>query len=298
MNILLTGSNGYLGKILKENLILNNTVFELSRSNSDFNFDLTSGVPVFDSYFDLVVHAAGRAHIQNDINFDSFNLTNVIGTKNLLKALEKSGIPKQFVFISSVAVYGRTSGLLITEDTALEADDPYGKSKVFAEELILNWCRIHDITCTILRLPLIVGENPPGNLGAMIEGIRSKYYFNVGGGLARKSMVLGQDVANILLRVGTIGGIYNLTDGYHPSFKELSDYIARQMGIRPPLNLPRTVAYVIAKFGDAIGAGIPITSAKLLKITSDLTFDDSKAREAFCWNPTPVLEGFKITLAE
>jgi hypothetical protein len=31
-----------------------------------------------------------------------------------------------------------------------------------------------------------------------------------------------------------------------------------------------------------------------LKITSTLTFDDSKARNAFGWKPTPVLEGFKI----
>ena len=33
---------------------------------------------------------------------------------------------------------------------------------------------------------------------------------------------------------------------------------------------------------------------KLLKITSTLTFDDSKARMSFDWKPTPVLEGFKL----
>ena len=48
------------------------------------------------------------------------------------------------------------------------------------------------------------------------------------------------------------------------------------------------------KFGDIAGKYAPLNSDKLNKITSTLTFDDSKARAAFGWNPTPVLEGFKI----
>lgn len=50
-----------------------------------------------------------------------------------------------------------------------------------------------------------------------------------------------------------------------------------------------------ALISDLFSAKAPLNSGKLCKITSDLTFDDSKAREAFCWNPTPVLNGFKIS---
>jgi hypothetical protein len=41
-----------------------------------------------------------------------------------------------------------------------------------------------------LVLPLLVGENPRGNLGVMMRAIDKGYYFNIGGGKARKSMVL------------------------------------------------------------------------------------------------------------
>ncbi|MGG8473430.1 NAD-dependent epimerase/dehydratase family protein, partial [Rahnella sp. PAMC25617] len=88
---------------------------------------------------------------------------NVLGTLNLLKGLEKAGVPEQFVFISSVSVYGQQSGIFINEDHPLEAKDPYGLSKIEAEDLVLKWCEQHRVVCTILRLPLLVGKNPPGN---------------------------------------------------------------------------------------------------------------------------------------
>jgi len=50
----------------------------------------------------------------------------------------------------------------------------------------------------------------------------------------------------------------------------------------------------LALVGDRLGQKSPINSNKLLKIRSSLIFDDSKAREAFGWNPTPVLKGFNI----
>jgi nucleoside-diphosphate-sugar epimerase len=223
-----------------------------------------------------------------------FNV-NVMGTQNLLKGLNQApSLPKSFIFISSLAVYGLDNGELINENHALLSKDPYGLSKIQAEKIVQEWCKQNNVVCTILRLPLVVGVNPPGNLGAMIRGIEKGYYFNVAGGNTKKSMVLAEDVAKIILKVAEVGGIYNLTDGYHPSFVELSEYITIQLGKRKPMNLPLWLARIIAKFGDLLGSKAPLNTNKLMKITSDLTFDDSKAREAFGWNPTPVLEGFKI----
>ena len=143
-------------------------------------------------------------------------------------------------------------------------------------------------------MPLIVGANPPGNLGAMIRGIKKGYYFNIAGGNAKKSMVLATDIAQSILLAANKGGVYNLTDGHHPSFNDLSKVIASQMDKVFVPNLPKLLAVIIAKFGDLFGNKFPINSVKLSKITSTLTFDDSKARVAFAWNPTPVLKSFKI----
>lgn len=292
MRVLVTGSNGFFGKSIHKKLSMLTSVTTLSRNNSDLSCDLVNNIPNL-SNFDIVIHAAGKAHSvpKNNLENDAFFDINVKGTQNLLHGIEASGkLPKSFIFISTVAVYGVDQGINIDEKAPLLAKDPYGLSKIKAENLILDWCQKNYVICTILRLPLIVGENPPGNLGAMIKGINRGYYFNIAGGLARKSMVLVEDVANILLKVSEIGGIYNLTDGAHPNFYELSNAIAKQYGKLKLFNLPFAIAKSIALVGDLLGAKFPLNSSKLKKITSDLTFDDSKAKEVMGWNPNKVLD--------
>ena len=296
MKILLTGANGFLGKVLYSHLISNISVETLSRFTGDYTVELDKAIPMFRNRFDIVVHSAGLAHVspKDMVDADLFYQVNVEGTQNLLRGLERVEVPDRIIFISSVAVFGETTGTLINEQTELNAIDPYGKSKIQAEHLIRNWCAVNNVKCTILRLPLVVGLNPPGNLGAMIKGIRKGYYFNIAGGSAKKSMVLASDVAKYLIKASEIGGTFNLTDGYHPSFFELSENISRQLGKNRPKNLPFWLANCIARTGDVFGDKAPLNSDKLCKINSDLTFDDTKAREAFGWDPTPVLEGFKI----
>jgi len=294
--ILLTGANGFLGKSMIKKLGVSN-VITLSRKKSHHQIDLKNEVPVFENVFDTVIHAAGKAHLvpKTEKEKKDFFSVNVTGTENLLKGLERSGLPEKFVFVSSVSVYGISKGILIDENSPLLAKDPYGLSKINAEQLVRQWCKTNNVICTIFRLPLLVGTNPPGNLNALIKSIKKGYYFNIAGGGAKKSMVMIDDVATIISKAALIGGVFNLTDGYHPSFLELSDLIANQLGKSKPLNIPMWIALVMAKVGDLISSKAPINSDKLVKITSDLTFDDSKARQMLGWKPTPVLNGFKIS---
>ncbi|MEY2922731.1 MAG: hypothetical protein RL108_1357 [Bacteroidota bacterium] len=280
MKVLLTGATGFLGKSIINILSKENTIFSLSRTAGNYKVALENEIPNFNQDFDLVIHAAGKAHsvLKKEGEKKLFYDVNVLGTQNLLKGLEASGVPKQFVFISSVSVYGQEHRLNITEDHPLVAKDAYGFSKIEAEALIKEWCTLHHVICTILRLPLLVGENPPGNLGAMIKAIEKGYYFNIGGGNAKKSMVLVDDVASFIPTVASNGGIYNITDGYHPTFFELSCVIANHLKKRKPMNMSLFLAKAIGIFGNFLGSKAPINSVKLKKITSDLTFDDSKAR--------------------
>lgn len=296
MNILLTGSSGFLGKEILKVLNSQNTVFELNRNKGDYQIDLSTSEATFNSNFDLIIHSAGKAHSLPKTEEDnlSFYNVNVQGTKNLLTGLEKNGIPERFLFISSVSVYGLEQGELIDEKHPLNAKDSFGQNKIQAESIILEWCKKNNVLCTILRLPLVVGLNPPGNLGAMIKGINKGYYFNIAGGNSKKSMVLSEDVAKFILKAADVGGIYNLTDGYHPTFSELSILISNQLGKRKPMNMPLWVANIIAKIGDFLGSKSPVNSKKILKLNATLTFDDSKAREAFGWSPKKVIDGFRV----
>ena len=293
--ILITGSSGFLGKHLVPMLSITNELYTLSRVNSNYSVDLSKDVPILNEKYDTVIHAAGFAHKINNESKNIFIDINVTGTLNLLRGLEISVVPSKFVFISSVSVYGLVSGYNIDESSELLAKDPYGLSKIEAEKIILDWCNNNNVICTILRLPLIAGIDPPGNLGLMINSIKKGFYFNIENGKSKKSMVLANDVAKYILIAAEVGGVYNLTDGHHPSFYELSNYISKQLKKKPPKNLNYLVIKFIALIGDLFGSNALINSIKLRKITSNLTFDDTKAREIFLWNPTPILKDFKIS---
>lgn len=292
MKVLLTGGEGFLGKLLKKELSKYNLTTLGKSVRNNIVTDITSEIPNL-PFFDVVIHGIGLAHKVPKTSEDEkkFFEVNVNGTKNLLNKLELS-VPKYFLFISSVSVYGKSDGVLIDENSPLLATDAYGKSKIEAEALVTNWCNKNNVTCTIFRLPLIVGTNPPGNLGEMIDGIKKGYYFNISGGIAHKSMVLGDDIAKFIIAACKIGGIYNLTDACHPSFIELSKIISKQLGKKLPLNLPYWIAKLLALVGDYVWINAPINSNKLKKIISDLTFDDSKARN-IGWKPNSVIEYLK-----
>ena len=134
MKILITGSNGFFGKCILRKLSMLSSVTTLSRNNSDLLFDLVNNIPNL-SNFDIVIHAAGKAHSvpKNDLENDAFFDVNVKGTQNLLHGIEASGkLPKSFIFISTVAVYGLNQGNNINEKAPLLAKDPYGLSKIQA----------------------------------------------------------------------------------------------------------------------------------------------------------------------
>ena len=296
MNILFTGANGFLGRNIINNLENISDIIRLGRSdNNDIICDLSSHKPIFKQLsFDIVIHASGLAHEVNFKNdFNKYSLVNITGTKNLIEGLSKITV-KKFVFISSVSVYGLIEGLNINESSPLLANDSYGISKIKAEEIIIKWCTENNVTCTILRLPLVIGVDPPGNLGKMIHAIKIGYYFNVAGGKAKKSMVLASDISKFIFLSAEVGGIYNLTDGIHPTFNELSKCISHKFKRTYVPNMPFFIATVLAQIGNKLGNVFPINSIKLSKILSTLTFDDSKARIAFGWKPTPIVEGFKL----
>lgn len=255
-----------------------------------------SDVPKLNIKYDVVLHAAGKAHSipkteeEKQLFFD----VNLQGTKNLCTALENSGIPKAFIFISTVAVYGRDSGENITEEHPLNGTTPYALSKIKAEKYLEGWCAMYNVKLSILRPSLIAGPNPPGNLGAMIHGIKTNKYLSIAGGKARKSVLMVQDIANLLPMLIEKGGIYNVCDSYQPSFRELEMVMCKQLNKKAPISIPYWLAKSMAVMGDCLGAKAPINSLKLRKITSSLTFSNEKAVRELGWKPMNVLENFRI----
>lgn len=297
MNLLFTGASGFLGchiyPPLKEKYKINTVGLT---PQDDYQVNVAQDVPALDVQYDIVLHAAGKAHSvpktkeEKQLFFD----VNLQGTKNLCTALENSGVPKAFIFISTVAVYGCDSGENITEEHPLNGITPYALSKIQAEKYLEGWCAMHNVKLSIIRPSLIAGTNPPGNLGAMIEGIKRGKYLSIGGGKARKSVLMVQDIANLIPLLAEKGGIYNVCDSYQPTFRELEAVICKQLNKKMPGVIPYWLANGLARIGDALGGKAPINSLKLRKITESLTFSNEKAIRELGWKPMSVLEHFTI----
>jgi nucleoside-diphosphate-sugar epimerase len=295
--LLFTGASGFLGTNLKPLLRNEYEVKTLGlMDGDDYKVNIASTVPNVDIHFDVVLHAAGKAHMvpKSEEEKKLFFDINYQGTVNLCRALEKSGLPKAFVFISTVAVYGLETGENITEEYPLDGDTPYALSKIRAEEFLADWCAQNNVTLAIIRPSLIAGPNPPGNLGAMIKGIKTGAYLSIAGGKARKSVLMVQDIARLLPALIVKGGIYNVCDDSQPTFRELELLIAKQLGKRPPISIPYWLAKSMALVGDLLGKRAPINSLKLSKITESLTFSNEKAKRELGWQPINVINHFKI----
>lgn len=293
MKVLLTGSSGFLGNEIGLEIAKHNELISIGRNNSNqILCDLASTIPHLPE-IDAVIHAAGKAHVypKTDAEIKEFFDVNVNGTQNLLNALAFQNI-KSFVFISSVSVYGLEQGELIEETNPLNGHSPYSKSKIVAEKLIADWCIQKSIPYLILRLPLIAGNNPPGNLGKMMHAIKKGYYLRIAKGNAKKSMVLAADIANFINNYIQLtnpkSGIYNLTDGQHPSFFELENAISKAYNKLFIPSIPKWMGTILGSIGDQLSF-FPINSNSLKKITNTFTFSDDKARKELNWNPSAVL---------
>ncbi len=296
-SLLFTGGTGFLGKNARPVLDKKYKVTTCGITPEDeIKANLAKEVPALTEHFDVVLHACGKAHsvpkteAEKQVFFD----VNYQGTVNLCTALEKVGVPKALIFISTVAVYGCDFGELITEDHPLDGTTPYAKSKIMAEEFLTEWCKKHGVVLGILRPSLLAGKNAPGNLGAMVNGVKKGFYMNIAGGKVVKSILMAEDIAHILPLVAEKGGVYNVCDTFQPSFGQISESVAKQLGKGKPMNIPYWMACCMAKVGDLLGNKAPINSYKLEKMTKSLTFSNEKARKTLGWEPMDVLQNYKI----
>lgn len=294
--LLFTGGTGFLGNNIRPILSKNYEVTTVGITPQDMiHSNLAKDVPELPEHYHVVLHACGKAHsvpkteAEKQVFFD----VNYQGTVNLCQGLEKVGVPKSFVFISTLSVYGTSVGEGIDETHPLDGTSPYAKSKIMAEEFLSDWAKKNNVILSILRPSLMVGPNAPGNLGAMVNGIKKGRYFNINHGAARKSLLMVYDIANVLPLLVEKGGVYNICDDTHPSYGELSKIMCEQLGKRPPLSIPMWVAKPLAWVGNII-PGFPFNTYRLKKLTGTCTYSNEKIKSSLGWHPLSVLDNYKI----
>ena len=161
--ILITGAGSYIGTSFE------NYMGQWSDKYSVDTVDMIDGSwrkKDFSGY-DVVFHVAGIAHIkETKENSELYYKVNRDMAVETAKKAKAEGI-KQFVFLSSMSVYGMETGV-ITKDTKPNPTTNYGKSKLMAEKDIMD-VEDSSINIAILRPPMIYGEGCKGNYNSLIK---------------------------------------------------------------------------------------------------------------------------------
>ena len=174
MRVLITGTNGFIGKALSERLLREmHELVLISRAAIKPTSKAIQcyEIPDLTTYgnwsqlltsIDIVIHCAGITHTH--ATREQHFRVNCNITYELAKASVKAGI-KRFIFISSVKALGnRTSGHeKFCHDSIAEPTGPYGESKWEAEEQIRKLADERNLEFVIIRPPLVYGPGVKSN---------------------------------------------------------------------------------------------------------------------------------------
>ena len=164
--ILITGANSYIGTSVEKWLskypdeYLVDTIDMKTEEWKKKDF----------SPYDVVFHVAGIAHVSSDPNLeDLYYKVNRDLTIETAKKAKSEGV-KQFIFMSSIIIYGDSSKDLkvIDENTIPQPSNFYGNSKLQAEQGIIPMSD-ENFKVVVLRPPMIYGKGSKGNYPKLVK---------------------------------------------------------------------------------------------------------------------------------
>lgn len=317
MNILVTGSTGFIGANLTKKLVQKGYKTRvLVRENS--KLDKISGLPVEIIYGDLtdlgslmkalkdidIVFnlAAGLPH--HKLSEHEYKLVNVDGVKNLIEASIKNKI-KRLIHISTVGIYGPTDIIGFNEKSKLNLTDPYTKTKAQGDNLIFDAVKKNKFPAIIIR-PTIAygpGDTRPGfsnlfpliNKGIFIPIGNCNNYFHT---------IYIENLINALLitinKKNIIGGDFIIGDDPCPKMIDVLKAIvkAEQVSL-PNYFIPIPIAMFLAKIfeiGAKFGFFTPLNIQRVNFITQNRRYNIDKAKKMLGYIPQVGLdEGMRET---
>lgn len=169
--ILITGANSYIGTSVEKWLLrfpeqyIIDTIDMHGETWKEKDF----------SKYDIIFHVSGIAHIkETKKNQELYYKVNRDLAFETAKKAKNDGV-KQFIFLSSMSVYGIESGV-INRNTSPKPKSSYGKSKFEAEELI-NTLQDSSFTVSIIRPPMVYGKGCKGNYPRLVSlAINLKFF--------------------------------------------------------------------------------------------------------------------------
>lgn len=247
MKILITGAYGTVGSYLCNELKGNHEIIGIGRRekydgcHKYYSCDITDKVQVENiikenSDLDIIIHCAALAHNKgNDLSKERFMKVNFEATKYLVDLSNKYLKLKNFIFISTISVYGeRLDQDVYVETDICEPKSPYAVAKKLSEEYISEICKSN---YTMLRLAPVYSKDFTLNIErrSRIKGIP----YVVGNGKKKLSLC---NIKNIYEAVNYIvnnaetevNEIYNISDSKIYEFNDLLKFIGASKKIILP----------------------------------------------------------------
>jgi len=188
MKILVTGSHGYLaGYFIRQ--------FAQRYTFSTFSLRQEPLESLTFNKIDVVLHAAALVHQKIDHPQAYYDAINHHYPVALAKRAKAHGV-RQFIFISTIAVYGDQYHL-IDEQTPPAPISPYGRSK-YAAEKALEALSDEEFIVTIIRPPMIYGKDAPGNIRSLITLIQKVPLLPLGNIHNRRSFIYIENLTSLI----------------------------------------------------------------------------------------------------
>ena len=240
---------------------------------------------------EVVVHCAARVHVMQDDATDplqAYRDVNVNGTLNLARQAAQAGV-RRFVFVSSIKVNGEATqpGQYFSADDVPSPSDPYGISKLEAEQGLREIEAQTGIEVVIVRPPLVYGPGVKANFAAMMRWVGRELPLPLGAIHNARSMVALDNLVDLLVTClnhpAAAGQTFLVSDGEDVSTTELLRRTAEAMGKKPFL-LP--VHTCVLEWG-AVMLG---KRALVQRLCGSLQVDITKTRRLLGWNPPLTLD--------
>lgn len=296
MKILLTGSNGFIGRALRAQLLrdTHNVVSavrksgEQSTSNEVAVGDIGSDTDWHQALegCEAIVHCAARVHMMRDDAVDklaAFRQMNVEGTLNLARQAIAAGV-RRFIFLSTIKVNGELSplGRPFQPDDTPAPNDSYGISKLEAELKLQKICVESGMEFVVIRPALVYGPGVVGNFRALLNWVRRGIPLPFGAINNRRSFVALDNLIDLisvcLTHPSAANQVFLASDGEDVSTTDLLLKIAKAYGRGVHL-LPVPASWL---WVSAAGLGKKGVADRLL---GSLVVDSSKAFELLGWHP-------------
>ncbi|CAM3026821.1 NAD-dependent epimerase/dehydratase family protein [Legionella worsleiensis] len=248
---------------------------------------------------DIVIHLAARVHIMKEnaqSSLQEYCKVNSIATKNFAEQAARHHV-KRFIFLSSIKVNGEFTPPLLpfSEQSDVQPEDPYAKSKLYAEQYLQEISQRTGMETVILRPPLVYGPGVKANFLKMLHMIKKGWPLPFGKVANKRSFIYIDNLISAIVAVmdhpNAANQLFLVADNDAWSLTELLTILSQGMNVQLKLlNIP--VAFLIFFF-KLIGF-----NNLNLRLFRSLEVSNNKIKSQLGWMP-PVTsqEGLKITAA-